>query len=293
MLKEDDKMNEFEKTVLCPTDFTTVGDKALLYASKFCEKLKARLIILHTINEAFVANSTVKADKDSELRSGLEKTIEHKLEKQKEEIKERCPELQVETIIGRGKMEDVVTELVTDVKIALMVVGYLGDTGANTSFGITGIKKLMEKVSIPILIVPLEYSYSHLRYWLYTSGLENDEGAMIEELLGYSEAFDAHLELLYVRQSKRKKMEELDEYVRLQQKFTGKKILFTEIEHDDILEGIEEYAWSSKPDLLIVTKRSHSQLEKLFKKDKVTELVNHTDLPVLLLNGDFLNNSQD
>ena len=277
---------EKQKSVLCPTDFTSVADNALNYAIDFALKIGGNLIVLHIINSSFVATS--KATKEAEQStSGLEKTIYEKLKMLKNDI-ETEHGISVTLMVEYGKNELVISRIAKEADVELIVIGSLGHTGVNTSFGASGMEKLLDNTIIPVLIIPSETVYSFLDHWLYATDLKYDEDATLHILVKLTSAFNASLEVLYVRQENKKKMEDLHKFTLLLQKYsTGQETIFTEIQNENVLEGIEQYTWETKPDVLIMAKHLRDQLDKLFKReDKIIEMIIRADFPLLVLHED-------
>jgi len=138
--KNDTKFNNI---VLIPTDFSEVCDNAVHHGVELAGFLKYKVCILHVINRE--ARSKLRKE-DHDI-----KFIEQKLQAYKDKY-EKSFQVTLETKWVEGSLFSRIKQVVTDLKVNLMVLGTHGKKGLQHLFGSYALKVVLES-PVPVIVV--------------------------------------------------------------------------------------------------------------------------------------------
>lgn len=277
--------NHMISQILVLTDFSKTAENALVYALKLSEKAKAKVHVLH-VDQLAVMDIPYPAGNYTELLKVHKKQAENNLTKLKQRMRLKSP-VKFETAFSSGFLLEETEAYVRLHKVDLLVMGTSGKSrleeiliGSNTSAAV-------RRIETPILVVPVQAKYKHLRKILYASDYTETDFPGIARLFYFAELFDAELTVLHVRS-------ELDKYIkkssaffrRGKEAFSYKKLKTARISNQNIMEGINQYAESTKADMLILSKHHRKFFERIFHRSLSKRMVFHAKVPLLILNAE-------
>jgi len=132
-----------DKTILVPTDFSKVCDNAVNHAAEIARNIKAKLVVLHTVN------------KDSLLFLKKNNLSKEYIDEQLVEIKDQITKafgVEVVTMVEEGRLIPKISEVAEDISANLVVFGTHGKTGMQIITG-SHAMKLIHALSMPVLVV--------------------------------------------------------------------------------------------------------------------------------------------
>jgi nucleotide-binding universal stress UspA family protein len=125
--------------IIIPTDLTSVARQAIKQACLIAEKSQSSLCLLHVLND--------KSPSEDEVRK--------QLNFEADAIRIQYA-LQCEVLIQPGNLFDVIPALTVEDDFDLMVIGTHGIKGVKQLLFGANILKLVEKISIPVLVIQEE-----------------------------------------------------------------------------------------------------------------------------------------
>lgn len=177
------KTEERNNVILVPTDFTPVGQNAIDHAVKAGELLNFKIVILHVIN------------RETKTRFGKENTaiaVESKLKEIVHDIKSKSKKVKVDYIYRDGSIFDVISEVATELKAQLMILGTHGKKGLQHLLGSYALKVISQS-PVPVVVVqkrPIsDHGYKKIVFpiGLYTESRQQVFYAIVTSLLFKSE----------------------------------------------------------------------------------------------------------
>jgi nucleotide-binding universal stress UspA family protein len=267
-------------TILVPVDFSPASRNASIYAAELAKLFNSRLLLFHAymlptpISEVPYAMVTV---------DNLQKENEDLIRKEATWLHEQYGR-EVEWLVRIGIASDEIKNLNKEREIGLIVMGMKGAGGLDKIIGSTT-TNVARKVTTPVLVIPHDTAYTPIKHITYASDFSYKSSVQLfNPLLELSQAFQAKIHILYVRQNHGGKSE---------QELTGKRsneIIFEGVEHEyaiieepSVNQGINRYLQQQKSELLAMVAHKHTFLERLFSKNHTTAMAYETHVPLLIL----------
>lgn len=125
------------KIIIVPWDFTRISEYALEYAINAAHALEKEIFLLHIVNK----DATKEQEKEALKR----------LEKQADEILQKY-QIQVQPVVRKGSIFNVISDYASEVKAALVVMGTHGVTGTQKITGSWALKVIIGS-KVPFLVV--------------------------------------------------------------------------------------------------------------------------------------------
>ena len=136
------------RTVLCPTDFTPLSDRAVSLAARICERFGARLVLEHNLDPRpptlLSVNWMWSEDQKTSDAAKLHAAEEHLLA----DLGQLAPELPREAKLTRGPMDEGLVALARALPADLLVMGCHGWSSA-AHHSLT--ERLLETAPCPLL----------------------------------------------------------------------------------------------------------------------------------------------
>jgi nucleotide-binding universal stress UspA family protein len=140
------------KTILFPTDFSETSQEAARYAISFAREFKAKVFVLHVVNEKIFTESSMPRVVSVEE---LERELTEEARKRLKTLvpAEEAEGLDWETVIRQGEPFIEIIRFAKDQDVDLIVIGTHGRSGfEHIIFGSTA-EKVVRKAPCPVLSV--------------------------------------------------------------------------------------------------------------------------------------------
>jgi len=137
------KESKYNKVILIPTDFSEVCGNAISHGVKLAKFLNYKVCILHIINK--------------ETKAALKKKsvgvdyVEWRLKEYKKYYEKKY-DVDIDTLAVEGSIFSTISEVATQIKANLMILGTHGKKGLQHVFGSYALKVVIES-PIPVLVV--------------------------------------------------------------------------------------------------------------------------------------------
>ena len=274
--------NNVMKTIIVPTDFSPAATNAMNYAVNMAKAIDAHLLLLHVyqVPVSFTEVPVVLVSID-ELRKGAE----NQLEELKRGIEYTTSgKVQVYTEIKMGDVVDELNELSNNVHPFAVVMGTKGHTGLERALFGSNTLTAIKKLHWPVICVPPEKEYGNgiKRIGLacdFREVIESTPTNAIKELV---KEFNGELHVLNIDyDNKQFDSETPEQSMLLHTMLEELNPQYHFIQHQDVEDGINEFADQNNLDLVIAIPKKHKLLEGLFKKSSTKQLVFESHVPVM------------
>lgn len=268
------------KTIIVPTDYSSVSLNALNYAVNLAKDIKARIVLYHSyqVPVTFSEVPVVTASID-QLQSDSQEKLEH-LKKDVEHVTSGEVDIVIENKLG-----DVVEELADLCEEYNPFAVVMGTKGAGALERlIIGSSTLatIKRLSVPVIIVPPGATYKHIRKIGFACDFTKvRETTPVEEIGSLMKTFDARLYVLNVDYKEKHFTGNLtEESEHLHELLQHLQPSFHYINSVNVEEGINAFADANNIDLLLTIPKKHGFIESIFRKSQSSELVLHSHLPI-------------
>lgn len=272
----DDKSLAMKK-IIVPLDFSKASENAMLYAAALAKHISATLELVHVIG-IDSANAKLMNWKNLETRM----TAAANVEGEKFLAKLNGPANTTFKVISGYPFQDVVEEHALEAKANLIVMGSSGASGIKKIFG-SNAAALISHSSIPVVVVPGDYTFNGLNHLLYASDLSRLDQE-VKHVADFARPFDANISVLHVVKEEqpyrdRTKLNEV-----LARVANYDKVEFHETNNPDVVTGIEEFAKHGKTDMVALFTHELGFYEKVFGTSVTRHVAHHNMLPLLVFN---------
>ena len=276
------------KYVLVPTDFSDCATFASDIAIEIAGKSGASVhfftrLHIHPLWKA------LPPDQQKDYPESLEKIAQ--AHKEFEQLKDRYPlaGFPIKTSFDGGDILTNVYKIHQFENIPLIVMGSSGATGLKEVLFGSNAQKIVKYVPCPIMVVkhPVEGVHKEFKQIIFASDFRDSAVEPFEKLLEFAVNFGAHIHLLHVDMSDPGSSPN-PHFVSRMKQFEERcyKLPCTLHERGDvgIEEGIRHFAQDIHADMVALAHYGKSKWERLLQGSIAESLVNHLEIPVIVLN---------
>lgn len=271
------------KTLIVPTDFSPVSINAMNYAADMALSIDASLLLLHvyqipvTFTEVPVVNISleemkkISEEKVAELKKGLEHITSGKLK------------IYAESRLG--EVTDEIEALCKKINPFAVVMGTKGAGGLERLFLGSNTLTAIKHLTYPVIVVPPGAVFNGIKKIGFACDLnEVVETTPSDKIHEVCTMFNASLLVLNVDFKNKNFLPETpEESLLLHTLLEDLDPVYQYIEHEDVVEGINEFAEKQALDLVITIPKKHKLLSGLFQKSHTRELVFESHIPIMCI----------
>ena len=274
------------KTILFPTDFSENALHASEYAGMLAEKFDANVILLNVYSVPVITEYQVPYNIDDfsiEMRVISEKNLEEFTNKfieitgvSKERISQK---------IEYGFVGDIIIEISKNIEVDMIVMGTKGASNAMDRWVGTTAQTVMKQAECPVWIIPEKVKVNYPQKFLYAADLTEDEVTASQTLMEFVKPFEANCKIIHIDDKfELNTGSNVESTINdLKEEYKDDDNVFVRIiKRDDVVEGLETYIQSYKPDVLALAVHDKSFLSKLFEQSVTNHFVYHADLTMLI-----------
>lgn len=270
------------KTFLLPTDFSENALHAIRYALKLNKKINAEVVLFHSyVVPVYSTDIPLTVPQDAELREISEGAINALSDKLKSEF----PEAKIKTDIQQGYPEDEIVSAAIRHNADMIIMGTQGASGIREALVGTISAAVMEDASCPVMAVPIECEFLPYSKIVFATNYAEGDFNYIEEVLEFARPFGANLTLLHISSGEFERgwefaaIETFKERIKEDSKY--KNIQFKLLESRDVYSGMNVYLEEVGADLVAMTMRKRSFIQKLFRRSITQKMAYHTHIPLI------------
>jgi len=272
------------KTIIVPTDFSAAALNATNYAADMALAIKANILLFHVYQLPLsVSDTPIVLLSVEEMKEAAENKLTH-LKKDLEHITSEALEIQTEARMGN--LADELEDCCKQTQPFAVVMGTRGHSAVERALFGSNTLKVIKHLSWPIICVPIgkEYGTGIKKIGLACDFREVKETIPVPVIRTLVKEFQAELHVLNVDHNDQHFKEDTPmQSDFLHTAFEELNPQYHYIEHQDIEDGINEFAETNNLDIVITIPKKHKLLENLFKKRSTKQLVFESHVPVMCL----------
>jgi nucleotide-binding universal stress UspA family protein len=272
------------KTILFPTDFSDNARHASQYAGMLAKRLGANIVLLHTYMIPMATEFQVPYDV-----AGFDEISRKSAEERLQEFKRSLIEStglapdRISRMIEFGNIADKIVEVAKNINANMIVMGTKGaDTVLDRWIG-TNAQEVMRIAECPVWIIPANSPIEYPQKVMYAADFEEDEVAATQKILDIVEPLEVFCKVIHVNEyidlkSHRKVKETVNS---LKSEFKYDDVFIRNIDRSDVIEGLESYIETFRPDVLAMAIHEKSLLNKIFEPSITKHFVQGAKLAML------------
>jgi nucleotide-binding universal stress UspA family protein len=274
------------KTILFPTDFSENALHASEYAGMLADKFEANVVLLNIYSLPIITEYQIPYNIDDftmEMKAISENNLNdftNKFIKKTGLSKER-----ISYKIEYGFVTDVILDTAKNIGADMIVMGTKGASNVLDKWIGTNSQTVMKQAECPVWIIPEKAPVNYPEKFLYAADLQEDEVKATQKLMEFVKPFEANCKIVHIDDNFTiNPTEEVEiKFNELKEEFKDDDNVFVrKIKRDDVVEGLETYIQSYKPDVLALAVHDKSFLSKIFEQSVTNHFVYHADLPMLI-----------
>lgn len=267
------------KKILCPTDFSDAAHNAIAYAAKFAQVTGAELVLFNVQSLFDVVPGRLLSSHYDPIE-----IIRGDLEAQALEVAQQFKiSCYSEVQVSGTALSTVISRKAKDFN--LIIMGSNGPDDLYQFFAGSNAYNVIRKSEIPILIIPDAVNYSPIENMVYAFDYLEEGTPPLAQLISLLTPFHARLHILQVlewytseQEEELQQQESLIRYVIPD----GLQVVFDSVHSGDIGEGIQNYMNKHSSDVLALSTRDYSFIQRLFHHSITKEVSGMADYPVFV-----------
>ena len=275
------------KTILFPTDFSENALHAAQYAAMIAKRLDAEMVLLHSYSMPIPMISEYQLTYDAEsyvLQNGKEAEKNLELFTAKLIDKANIPPPQITQMVEYGLVSDIIIDTAKKINADLIVMGTMGASNIIDRWIGTNAEIVMESAECPVWIIPENTPLNIPHLIMYAADFKEDEFLATHKILDIAKPLGATCKVVHIHEYFEMNVNQtIQEKVSdLEAEFENDDITFKDINREDIVEGLETYINTHKPDVLALGVYEKSFLSKIFDSSISKHFVLEAKLPMLI-----------
>lgn len=270
------------KTIIVPTDFSDFSEYAANYACELALQQGADVLLLHTYTMRYTNSGSFLNYNDVLKEVSLDF-----LQKEQKRLLTKYPNIDSSNIkikLDFSELDEAIASLEKTGLYSLIVMGSKGQSAIKELFIGSQAAKMVEEATLPLLIIPGDYSYQRSKHLLFPAAL--DEKITPEDQQNFELFLNNETTIhVYHNYADYLEMDEVKEQKLIAEfhaNFTNAIDLKLQFNYITI-SAIEKYAKQINADFIVTRKKKKSFFNTLFAVSISKELSYHTTVPLLVL----------
>ena len=270
--------------ILCPVDFTDITLHAVKWAIEFASRLNGSLILFHSVHVGPVLPGDYVydlPDLDGQVelaKDQLENLCEIHLNKNSHE------RVDIGFKVSVGFALDEIAKVIDNEDINLLVMATHGDLGLETKILGTNTSKLLKKLAIPVIVLPIGVDYTDIKSIIYATELEEREIRSVQYVVALAKKLEATVHVIHVNGGVLSESK-LHNFQRIIDGASGESIEIKVLNGTDITDSIEQFMETQSNQLLSLTSYKRTLLEAIGHKSITRSSILHPKVPVLIISA--------
>lgn len=289
------------RRILVPIDFSDHSLVACNFALGLAHKLKAEIMLTYSYfnpvisTEPYLEAHSYQLNLDT-IIGNLENEAFSQMKELKTKLedfvkKEKFTGVKISYHLDRGAPEELILQYSKEYDPGVIVMGTRGKTKSTVDFIGSVTKKIIEKSKVPVFAIPQKSVYMGINYMnsiLYATDFDESDFKALRKLMTLIRPFNMKIYCIHIASDAsntfdKVKMDSLKEHFF---KEYGEYNLFCDlIEHDDIVQGFEDYIDEKDIDMIALTTHKRGVFERLFNPSLAKKMLFHTNIPLLVFHS--------
>lgn len=272
--------------ILVPTDFSPTAEKAFLYALDIASRCSGTVFLhhIHTpIESAFI--ETVEVRTAYNLRNEI--ALMNDLHLLRDKWSSQYPLVKIVVALGRSPLVGSILRFIQEHHIDLIVMGTQGASGLKKVIVGTIAARMVEKSSVPLLLVPEQFEWSVPEKMVLATNFHHADTAAIAISGKVAKLYGAFIELVHLPDTGADRVVAravIDEYVDyLREEFPDLPLTATIVPAESVTDTLEDLHKHVPYDMLVMVRHQKIFLEHLFWKSNTKHMAYLTTKPLLVV----------
>lgn len=276
--------------LLVPTDFSTCADHALNYAANLGRRTGHDLRLLHVYAPLDLANTAMIS------------YIEQEVEEAQKDIKDKLHRICMTTAeknniscshnVRIGALTENILAEAEESHCKLIVMGTEGASGLNKLLFGSRTSSVIESSDFPVLAVPPQSSIALPKKIVFATNFFDSDLDTLKQLLTLVKGWKPEIYLLHVSHDNlRSERDYIENFSKAVVKETDYKPLYYYVlPHENSERGIELFIKSVGGEMLVLSTRKRSFLERVFNASLTKQIAYHLTVPLLAYHTKLVDN---
>jgi nucleotide-binding universal stress UspA family protein len=272
------------KTLVVPTDFSSVSVNAMNYAVDMAQAINAGIVLLHVYNVPVSFTDSPVSPVTTVSIEEIKRTSEERLQELKKNlVTVTSGNVEIFTEARLGETIDELEQICASVEPLAIIMGSHGSTGIERlimgSTTLTAIRHL----KCPVIVVPPGTTYHGIRKIGLACDFENVvQSTPVEYIKNIVKEFGADLYVLNVQDIDQEELEDaVMDTAYLDAMLEDVSPKYVQLTGKDVVESINSFAEHNNLDLVMIIPKKHRFIDSLFHKSQSRELITHSHIPIV------------
>ena len=272
------------KTILFPTDFSSNAIHASQYAGMIAKRMNAHVVLLNVYSIPTV--SEYQLPNEIEKFINLNKSIAADNLRKFTALFIKKTGLSEDRITQRteyGYVSDKIVDIARTLEVEMIVMGTKGATNIMDKWLGTNTQKVMKSADCPVWIIPQNAIIEYPQKIMYAADFQEDEIFATNKIMEITKPFGSVCQVVHIHDYFEMNVAHHveDTVHQLKHEFDNEQVTVINLNRANILEGLETYIRTHKPDVLALAVHEKSFLNELFETSISKHFVQHAHLPIL------------
>jgi nucleotide-binding universal stress UspA family protein len=272
------------KTLVVPTDFSSVSVNAMNYAVDMAQAINAGIVLLHVYNVPVSFTDYPVSPVTTVSVEEMKRISEERLEELKKNLViATAGNIQVYTEARLGDTIDELASICKSVQPLAIIMGSHGATGLERMIMGSTTLTAIRQLKCPVLVVPPGTTYHGIKKIGLACDFENVvQSTPVAYIKDIVKEFGADLYVLNVQDIDQDDLEEATmDTAYLDAMLEDVTPKYVQLTGKDVVESINSFAEHNNLDLVMVIPKKHKFIDSLFHKSQSKELITHAHIPIV------------
>jgi len=274
------------KTIIVPTDFSATAYNAARYALDLGSRIGTTRILLYNAYELIVPVPDLPASMPIVDPKELNIASLEGLERMRTDLEPYLStgtvlDIRAENNLLAANIDEVAKQEMAD----LIIMGITGGGKLEEILMGSNTIDVVKHTNFPVMIIPAEVMFKPVNKILFACDFKKiGTSTPIAPLKKLLDIFNAELHVLNINRDGKGLGADIPlESLLLDTLLEGYHPIYHFIDHDNIVEGIMDFADKIEADLILTIPRKHGLFEGMFRRSRTAKLAFHTSIPMLAI----------
>jgi nucleotide-binding universal stress UspA family protein len=275
------------KKILFPTDFSPAAANAFRFAAEVALASGASIDLLHTYRVPidYHIPASLIASIDAEEHEVVDILLQQTIRQYFDAHPGHEGRLQVNPKAVQGFTTDVILNFARTEGHDLIVMGTKGATGLAEVLLGSMTAGIIEDATCPVLAIPEQARFEGVGNVLYASDFLPKDYQSLHQLVAFAQLFGAHTHCVHISDDENYFIDDVsfdlmrDQY---EEHFPKDTVSFKVLLGKGLEDGLMEAVGAHKADVIALTTRKRSFLDRLFSPSRTKRMAYHSKVPLLV-----------
>ena len=272
------------KTLVVPTDFSSVSVNAMNYAVDMAQAINAGIVLLHVYNVPVSFTDSPVSPVSTVSIEEIKRTSEERLQELKKNlVTVTAGKVEIFTEARLGETIEELEQICNSVEPLAIIMGSHGTTGFERLIMGSTTLTAVRHLKCPVIVVPPGTTYHGIRKIGLACDFENVvQSTPVEYIKNIVKEFGADLYVLNVQDLEQDDLEDaIMDTAYLDAMLEDVSPKYVQLTGKDVVESITSFAEHNNLDLVMIIPKKHRFIDSLFHKSQSRELITHAHIPIV------------